>query len=175
MTPSSQNTTDVAADCLAAKDPRAGQMVEHYQIERQLGAGGMGVVYLAHETRLERPAALKMLRPKLTQDSDRVRRFQREARAASALNHPNILTIYEVGQADSTASDAHFIAAEFVDGQTLRELCRGGGLALGAALDMLIQVAGALAAAHEAGIVHRDIKPENIMLRKDGLVKVVDF
>src|SRR5262249_38321796 len=98
-----------------------------------------------------------------------------EARAASALNHPNILTIYEVGQADSTAGGAQFIAAEFVDGQTLRELFKGGGLALGAALDILIQVAGALTAAHEAGIIHRDIKPENIMLRNDGIAKVLDF
>src|SRR5215510_4830689 len=175
MTPSSQNTTDVAADWSAAKEPRAGQMVGHYQIERQLGAGGMGVVYLAHDTRLGRPAALKLLRPDLTQDPERMRRFRREARAASALNHPNILTIYEVGQADSPAGDAHFIAAEFVDGQTLRELFERAGLTLGAALDILIQVAGALSAAHEAGIVHRDIKPENIMLRKDGLVKALDF
>src|SRR5262249_23087852 len=109
------------------------------------------------------------------QDAARLRRFRQEARAASALNHPSILTIYEVGQADSTADDAHFIAAEFVEGQTLRELCQGAGLALGAALDILIQVAGALAAAHRRGIVHRDIKPENIMLRKDGLAKVLDF
>jgi len=175
MTPSSQNTTDVAADWLAANGPPAGRMVGHYQIERRLGAGGMGVVYLAHDTRLGRPAALKLLRPDLTQDPERVRRFRREARAASALNHPNILTIYEVGHADSTAGDAHFIAAEFVDGQTLRELCQRAGLTLGVALDILIQVAGALSAAHEAGIVHRDIKPENIMLRKDGLVKALDF
>ncbi|HEU0179692.1 MAG TPA: protein kinase [Blastocatellia bacterium] len=175
MTPSSQNTADASIDWLAAKDPRAGQMVGHYQIERQLGAGGMGVVYLAHDTRLGRPVALKLLRPDLTQDPERVRRFRREARAASALNHPNILTIYEVGQADSTAGDAHFIAAEFVDGQTLRDLCERAGLTLGATLDILIQVAGALSAAHEAGIVHRDIKPENIMLRKDGLVKALDF
>src|SRR5215510_11456991 len=175
MTPSSQNTTDVAADWSAAKEPRAGQMVGHYQIERQLGAGGMGMVYLARDTRLGRPAALKLLRPDLTQDPERMRRFRREARAASALNHPNILTIYEVGQADSPAGEAHFIAAECVDGQTLRELCQRAGLTLGASLDILIQVAGALSAAHKAGIVHRDIKPENIMLRKDGLVKALDF
>src|SRR4030095_3966309 len=174
-TPSSQNTTDVAADQPSSKDRVVGQMVGHYQIERQLGAGGMGVVYLAHDTRLGRPAALKLLRPDLTQDPERVRRFRREARAASALSHRTILTIYEVAQADSTAGDGHFIAAEFVDGQTLRELFQRAGLTLGTALDILIQVAGALAAAHEAGIIHRDIKPENIMLRKDGLVKVVDF
>src|SRR5262249_25771973 len=166
---------DVAADWLAAKESRAGQMIGHYRIERRLGAGGMGVVYLAHDTQLGRPAALKLLQNNLTQDAARVRRFPPEARAASALHHPSILTIYEVGQADSTAGDAQFIAAEFVEGQTLRELCQLGGLALGAALDILIQVASALSTAHEAGIVHRDIKPENIMLRKDGLVKVLDF
>src|SRR5262245_63242495 len=169
MTPSSQNTTDVAADWLAAKDPRIGQMVGHYQIERLLGAGGVCVVYLAHDTRLGRPAALKLLRPDLTQDPERMRRFRREARAASALNHPNILTIYEVGQADSPAGDAHFIAAEFVDGQTLRELCQRAGLTLGMALDILIQVADALSAEHEAGIVHRDLQMEIYILRKAGI------
>src|SRR5262249_7365965 len=132
-------------------------------------------VYLAHDTRLGRPAALKLLRPDLTQDPERMRRFRREARAASALNHPNILTIYEVGQADSPAGDAHFLAAGFLDGSPRRELCQRAGLTLGASLDILIQVAGALSPAHEAGIVHRDIKPENIMLRKDGLVKALDF
>src|SRR5215468_638036 len=167
--------TDIAADWLAVEESRAGQTIGHYQLIRRIGRGGMGEVYLARDARLGRPAALKLLQTSLTQDAARVRRFRQEARAASSLNHPNILTIYEVGRADSTAGGAHFIAAEFVDGQTLRELCRGGGLALGAALEMLIQVAGALAAAHEAGIIHRDIKPENIMLRKDGLVKVVDF
>ncbi|HMB27853.1 MAG TPA: protein kinase [Blastocatellia bacterium] len=167
--------SEVAADWLAAEESRAGQTIGHYQLIRRIGRGGMGEVYLAHDTRLGRPAALKLLQPSLTRDAARVRRFRQEARAASALNHPNILTIYEVGQVDSAAGGAQFIAAEFVDGQTLRELCRSEGLALGAALEMLIQVAGALAAAHEAGIIHRDIKPENIMLRKDGLVKVVDF
>jgi serine/threonine-protein kinase len=166
--------SDIAADWLA-EESRAGQTIGHYRLIRRIGRGGMGEVYLARDTRLGRPAALKLLHSSLTRDAARVRRFRQEARAASALNHPNILTIYEVGQADSTAGGAQFIAAEFVDGQTLRELCRGGGLALGAALDILIQVAGALAAAHESGIIHRDIKPENIMLRKDGLVKVVDF
>src|SRR5262245_57935643 len=169
MTPSSQNTTDVAADWPAAMDPRAGQMVGHYQIERQLGAGGMGVVYLARDTRLGRADALKLLRPDLTPVPERMRRLRREARAASAVNHPNILTIYEVGQADSPAGEAHFIAAEFVDGQTLRELCQRAGLTLGASLDILIQVAGALSAAHEAGIVHRDLQMEIYILRKAGI------
>ncbi|HKQ72247.1 MAG TPA: protein kinase [Blastocatellia bacterium] len=167
--------SDMAADWLAAKESRAGQTIVHYQLVRRIGRGGMGEVYLARDTRLERPAAIKLLQTSLTQDAARVRRFRQEARAASALNHPNILTIYEVGQDDLPAGGAHFIAAEYVDGQTLRAFCQGAGLALGAALDILIQVAGALTAAHEAGIVHRDIKPENIMLRRDGLVKVLDF
>jgi serine/threonine protein kinase/TolB-like protein/Tfp pilus assembly protein PilF len=167
--------TDMAADWLIENESRAGQTIGHYQLMRRIGRGGMGEVYLARDTRLGRPAALKLLQTSLTQDAARVRRFRQEARAASALNHPNIITIYEVGQADSTAGGEHYIAAEFVDGQTLRKLCQGGGLTLGAALDILIQVAGALTTAHEAGIVHRDIKPENIMLRKDGLAKVLDF
>jgi serine/threonine protein kinase/TolB-like protein/Tfp pilus assembly protein PilF len=167
--------TDMAADWLIENESRAGQTIGHYQLMRRIGRGGMGEVYLARDTRLGRPAALKLLQTSLTQDAARVRRFRQEARAASALNHPNIITIYEVGQADSTAGGAHYIAAEFVDGQTLRKLCQGEGPMLGAALDILIQVAGALTTAHEAGIVHRDIKPENIMLRKDGLAKVLDF
>jgi serine/threonine-protein kinase len=153
---------------------QAGQMIGQYRVERRLGAGGMGVVYLATDTQLGRPVALKMLQADLTRDAARVRRFQQEARAASALNHPNILTIYRVGQADEAAG-AHYIAAEFVDGLTLRDQCRAGGMPLSTALDLLIQVAGALATAHEAGIIHRDIKPENLMLRRDEIVKVLDF
>jgi serine/threonine-protein kinase len=152
-----------------------GRMIGEYRIERRLGAGGMGVVYLARDTQLGRPVALKLLRAGLTQDATRVRRFRQEARAASALNHPNIITIYEVGQADAAAGGAHFIAAEFVDGRTLREQCQSGGMTLGTALEVLIQITGALATAHEAGIVHRDIKPENVMLRRDGIAKVLDF
>src|SRR5215475_6209617 len=167
--------SDMAADWLAVQESRAGQTIGHYHLIRQIGRGGLGEVYLARDTQLGRPAALKLLQTSLTQDAARVRRFRQEARAASALNHPNILTIYEVGQADLSAGGAHFIAAEYVDGQTLRAFCHGSGLALGAALDILIQVAGALTAAHEAGIIHRDIKPENIMLRKDGIAKVLDF
>ena len=167
--------SDMAADWLAAKESRAGQTIGHYQLIRRVGRGGIGEVYLARDTQLGRQVALKLLQASLTQDAARVRRFRQEARAASSLNHPNILTIYEVGQEDSTGGGAHFIAAEYVDGQTLRALCQGPGLALGAALDILIQVAGALTAAHEAGIVHRDIEPENMMLRKDGLAKVLDF
>ncbi|HKQ73411.1 MAG TPA: protein kinase [Blastocatellia bacterium] len=152
-----------------------GRMISHYRVERQLGVGGMGVVYLARDTKLGRPVALKLLLSRLTSDTNRVRRFQQEARAASALNHPNILTIYEVGQTPEQAGGAYFIATEFIDGQTLRARMASGGMRLGAALDLLIGTADALAAAHEAGIVHRDIKPENIMLRRDGIVKVLDF
>jgi serine/threonine-protein kinase len=153
----------------------AGQVFGHYRIERKLGAGGMGVVYLARDTRLERPVALKLLHSRFTRDRERVRRFQKEARAASALNHPNILTIYEVGQADAAAGGAHFIAAEFVEGLTLRARFRDADMRLGEALSLTIQIADALAAAHQAGIVHRDIKPENVMVRPDGIIKALDF
>ncbi|MEO6723825.1 MAG: protein kinase [Blastocatellia bacterium] len=165
---------------------KPGLMIGHYRVERRLGAGGMGVVYLATDTQLGRPATLKILKSGLTQDGARVRRFRQEARAASALNHPNILTIYEIGQTEKTEQNAggvHFIVAEFVDGQTLTEKVgsstwsedQKGLMTLGAAFDLLIQVAAALSAAHEAGIVHRDIKPENLMLRRDGIIKVLDF
>ena len=149
----------------------AGRLISHYRVERRIGAGGMGEVYLAHDTRLGRRVALKLLRAEFTRDGERVRRFEQEARAASALNHPNILTIYEIGRADET----HFIATEFVAGETLRALITRGELTLGLALDIAQQTTSALAAAHHAGIVHRDIKPENIMVRPDGYVKVLDF
>ena len=165
---------EIAADWLRKGEVRTDSTLGHYQLIREIGRGGMGVVYLANDTRLGRQVALKLLLEKLTKDAARVRRFQREARAVSALNHPNIITIYEVGQ---TASDhgEHFIAAEFVDGQTLREKGKSGGMALSQALDVLMQTCAALTSAHEAGIIHRDIKPENIMLRQDGIVKVLDF
>ncbi|HET9512683.1 MAG TPA: protein kinase [Gemmatimonadales bacterium] len=148
------------------------RVLSHYRIIQELGAGGMGVVYLAEDVRLGRRVALKLLPPEHTQDEDRLRRFQQEARAASALNHPNILTIHEVGEEDGH----HFIVTEFIDGESLRTvLHRTGTLAFAQALDAAVQVASALAAAHEAGIIHRDIKPENIMLRRDGYVKVLDF
>ncbi len=148
-----------------------GRELGPYKIVEELGAGGMGEVYLAEDERLGRFVALKILRAYFASDDERLRRFQREARAASALNHPNILTIHEVGEADGV----HFISTEFIDGQTLRELLRGESLAVGESLDISMQVASALAAAHAAGIIHRDIKPENIMRRKDGLVKILDF
>ena len=131
----------------------------------------MGEVYLAEDTRLNRKVALKLLPPHFTVNPDRVRRFEREARAASALNHPNIVTIYEIGQSNKT----HFIATEFVDGKTLRQLLNEKPLTLNETLNVSMQVADALNGAHAAGIVHRDIKPENIMIREDGYVKILDF
>jgi Tol biopolymer transport system component/tRNA A-37 threonylcarbamoyl transferase component Bud32 len=148
-----------------------GQRLSHYEIISPLGAGGMGEVFLATDTRLKRKAALKILPQEFTADKVRLRRFEQEAQTASGLNHPNIITIYEVG----TQGDVNFIATEFVAGQTLREKLRGGPLPVNETLEIAQQVAGALMAAHEAGIVHRDIKPENIMVRPDGLVKVLDF
>src|SRR5215475_6282814 len=145
--------------------------IAHYRLLSPLGAGGMGEVYLAEDTKLGRKVALKLLPAEFTRDAGRVRRFEQEARAASALNHPNILTIFEIGE----ANEAHYIATEFIDGQTLRERLNGDWLAPHAALDIAAQIAAALTAAHEAGIVHRDIKPENVMQRRDGIVKVLDF
>ena len=143
----------------------------HYEIRFFLGKGGMGEVYLAHDATLKRLVALKLLLSSYTEDRGRLRRFEREARAASSLNHPNILTIYEI----SEAGGYRFIASEYVEGVTLREHMKSHPMALTKILDTTIQVASALAAADRAGIVHRDIKPENIMLRDDGYVKVLDF
>jgi serine/threonine-protein kinase len=145
--------------------------ISHYRVLEKLGSGGMGDVYLAEDTRLGRKLALKILPDEFTRDLDRVARFEQEARAASALNHPNIITIYEVGEHEG----AHFIATEFIEGRTLRQTLSPGGMPLGEALEIAIQTAGALQAAHEAGITHRDIKPENVMIRPDGYVKVLDF
>jgi serine/threonine protein kinase/Tfp pilus assembly protein PilF len=145
--------------------------ISRYRVGRLIGAGGMGEVYLAEDATLNRKVALKLLPARFTRDEERVRRFQREARAASALNHPNIITIYEIGHADSV----HYIATEYIEGETLRETMAKRRLNAGEVLDVAIGVAGALAAAHDAGIIHRDIKPENIMLRPDGYVKVLDF
>lgn len=149
----------------------AGTRLGRYEIRSLLGAGGMGEVYLAQDTQLDRDVALKILPPHLASDEGRMRRFAQEAKAASSLNHPNIITIHEVGQADS----AHFIATEFIDGVTLRQLMKRARMTLRETFDIIIQVASALTSAHAAGIVHRDIKPENIMLRSDGYVKVLDF
>ena len=152
-------------------DHNLGRALGHYRIIERLGVGGMGEVYLAEDARLDRLVALKILPAYFASDDTRLRRFQREARAASALNHPNILTIHEVGE----NGGVYFIATEFIDGQTIRELVRKQELSLEEVLDIAEQVASALSAAHAAGIVHRDIKPENIMRRTDGLVKILDF
>jgi serine/threonine protein kinase/Tfp pilus assembly protein PilF len=147
------------------------ETLSHYRVDRLIGAGGMGEVYLAEDVTLHRKAALKLLPARYTRDEERVRRFKREARAASALNHPNIITIYEIGEADSV----HFIATEFIEGETIRQRLARGTLPISEVIDVGIGVASALAAAHDAGIVHRDIKPENVMVRPDGYVKVLDF
>src|SRR5207253_3866855 len=145
--------------------------ISRYRILEKLGAGGMGEVFLAEDTKLGRKVALKILAEELTQNRDRLRRFDQEAYAASALNHPNILTIYEMGD----ESGRHYIATEFVDGMTLRKRMAGSPMELAEILNVAIQVTGALEEAHAAGIIHRDIKPENVMIRKNGHVKVLDF
>src|SRR5260370_14132315 len=143
----------------------AGTKLGRYEIRSQLGAGGMGEVYLAQDTKLDRKVALKILPADVASHQERMRRFVQEAKSASALNHPNIITIYEIEQIDSV----NFIAIEFIDGETLRERTRNAPLKLSKVLDVAVQIASALAAAHAAGIVHRDIKPENVMLRRDGI------
>jgi len=154
-----------------------GQTIGHYTLNCSIGVGGMGEVYLAHDNVLGRKVALKLLPAYFTKDSDRLRRFEQEARAASALNHPNIVTIHEIGHDGSF----HFIAQEFVDGVTLSTYLSSKRLTLNEALEIAMQVASALAAAHAKGIVHRDIKPENIMVDKGSHlgrqhhVKVLDF
>jgi serine/threonine protein kinase len=163
----------VAAEMLTENSTGAlvGQSIGHYQVLALLGSGGMGDVYLATDTRLGRKVALKLLPDYLTDDESRIRRFKQEARAASALNHPNVLTIYEIEQ----AGGRYFIATEFVEGETLRQRLKGGHLGPCEAVGVTAQIAGALSKAHQAGIVHRDIKPENIMLDAEGRVKVLDF
>src|SRR5262249_39100809 len=141
-----------------------GSQIARYRILQKLGAGGMGEVYLAEDVSLGRKAAIKILPERFTQDADRVRRFTQEARAASGLNHPNIITIYEIGKHEGL----HFIATEFIEGETLRQRMNARQMTVIEALDVAIQAASALQAAHSAGIAHRDIKPENIMLRPDG-------
>ncbi len=149
----------------------AGTKLGRYEIRSQIGAGGMGEVYLAHDTELERDVALKILAGDVGADQQRMQRFIQEAKAASALNHPNIITIYEVGQAEGQ----RFIATEYIKGETLRQRMWREPLSLRECFEVAVQVAAALSAAHEAKVVHRDIKPDNIMLRPDGLVKVLDF
>src|SRR5687768_12957276 len=148
-----------------------GTIIGRYKILARLGAGGMGEVYLAEDIELERQVALKVLLAEVATDEDRLRRFVQEAKAASALNHPNILTVHEIGSFENS----RFIATELIKGETLRERLKSEPLSLRETLDAAVQIASALNAAHSAGIVHRDIKPENIMLRDDGFVKVLDF
>src|SRR5262245_37256594 len=152
-------------------DALIGKLIGHYRIESLIGVGGMGKVYLARDERLGRKVALKLLPNSLTTDETQLSRFKNEARTASALNHPNILTVYEIG----VEGDVQFIATEFIEGVTLRAALRSGRMSAQRVLEIAVQVASALAAAHEAGVVHRDIKPENIMLRPDGYAKVLDF
>ena len=163
----------VAAELLAQGDDDAliGRTIARYRVLSLIGVGGMGRVYLAEDTGLGRRVALKLLPEHFTHDRNQLQRFHREARAVSALNHPNILTVHEVGQVEGT----EFIATEFVEGETLRERLKRAPFGVREALEVATQVGGALVAAHAAGIVHRDVKPENIMLRRDGYVKVLDF
>jgi serine/threonine protein kinase len=149
----------------------AGTRLGSYEIVAPLGAGGMGEVYRAHDTRLERDVAIKVLPQKLSVDREHLGRFEREARSASALNHPNVVTIYDVGESDSIL----YIAMELVEGKTLRDLMAPGGLPLRKLLEIGSQTAEGLARAHAGGILHRDLKPENLMVSEDGFVKILDF
>jgi len=149
-----------------------GITISHYKILSEIGKGGMGEVYLAQDTKLNRKVAIKFLSEEFSKDSEKLNRFIQEAQAASALNHPNILTVYEIGEAE----DTRYIATEFIEGETLRDaLGKKESVPLNKVLKIGIQVAEALSAAHQAGIIHQDIKPENIMIREDGYVKVLDF
>src|SRR5712671_2885171 len=148
-----------------------GRTISHYQILEKLGEGGMGVVYKARDTHLDRFVAIKVLPPEKVADPERMRRFVQEAKAASALNHPNIVHIYDIAEADGV----QFIAMEYVPGKTLDQMMGRKGLRLSETLKYAVQIADALAKAHAAGIVHRDLKPSNIMVTGDGLVKVLDF
>src|SRR5260370_23065190 len=149
----------------------SGTKLGPYEIIELLGAGGMGEVYRARDARLDRSVAIKVLPAAFSADRDRLRRFEQEARSASALNHPNIITIYELGKAGST----HYIAMELVEGKTVRGLLVSGLLPVRKAIEIAAQVADGLTKAHEAGIAHRDLKPENLMVSDDGFVKILDF
>ncbi len=170
-----ENTSalNAAADSanISKSDLQRSDLPDRYAIVSLLGVGGMGEVYLAEDTKLGRKVALKILPVQFTNDKERLRRFQHEARSASGLNHPNLLTIHEIG----TDAGAHFISTEYVDGETLRARIKRGRLSTVETLDIAQQSAFALTAAHGAGILHRDIKPDNIMVRHDGIVKILDF
>jgi eukaryotic-like serine/threonine-protein kinase len=173
-----QPPNDVAAGWQVAAVPLVQYSFAHYQMRALLGKGGMGEVWLAEDTQLGRQIAVKLLPAEFTTNPERVRRFAQEARTASALNHPNIITIHEIGQTPAEAGDTHYIVTEYIEGETLRQHLTNlpeSRLQPAAAVEIAAQIAAALAAAHQAGIVHRDIKPENVMLRHDGIVKVLDF
>src|SRR5437867_4407912 len=148
-----------------------GQTISHYQVISKLGAGGMGEVYRAKDARLNREVAIKVLPTDFAKDADRLRRFEQEAHATSSLNHPNILTIYDLG----THEGAPYIVAELLDGEELRAQLNEGALPVRQALDYAQQITQGLSAAHEKGITHRDLKPENLFITKDGRVKILDF
>src|SRR5262245_29736915 len=145
--------------------------ISHYRVLSKLGAGGMGEVYRARDPRLGREVAIKVLPASLANDADRLRRFEQEARSASALNHPNIVMVHEIGAANGSS----YIAMELVEGARLREALSSGSLPTKKLLDTAVQIAEGLSKAHSAGIVHRDLKPENVMISKDGYVKLLDF
>src|ERR1035441_4049513 len=148
-----------------------GTILGQYEIRSPLGAGGMGEVYRAHDTRLDREVAIKVLPESLPSDTDRLRRFEQEARAAAALNHPNILAVYQM----ATEGNVSYMVTELLDGETLRERLRAGPISLCKAIDYAAQIAHGLAAAQDKGITHRDLKPENLFVTKDGRVKILDF
>ena len=164
-TPAAKVFTEVQGQSLV------GQQIGSYKVLSLLGAGGMGQVYRAKDAKLGREVAIKVLPQEFSSDPERVRRFGQEARAASALNHPNIITIHEIGQVDSV----HYLVMEMVEGKTLREVLGSESLPTKKILQLSTQVADGLAKAHAAGITHRDLKPENLMITKDGLVKILDF
>ncbi len=166
--------TDRETDTLIAAteaQPFIGRAIQQYKILSLLGKGGMGEVYLAADTRLQRNVALKFLPPQFAQDAERLRRFELEARATGSLNHPNILTIYDIGTHDNTP----YIVAELLEGEELRAQLNSGALPVRKAIEYAQQIAAGLAAAHEKNIVHRDLKPENLFVTKDGRVKILDF
>src|SRR5437016_10327956 len=150
---------------------RVNTSISHYRLLSLLGAGGMGEVYRARDTRLDREVAIKVLPPDFAKDADRLRRFEQEARATSALNHPNILTIYDIGTHDG----APYIVAELLDGEELRAQLNDGPLPVRQALDYAQQITQGLSAAHEKGVTHRDLKPENLFITHAGRVKLLDF